>query len=260
MERPTTYTSAFRCFVTSHGSVDVEFSDEWWGNMITLGSNVTITKYVPFGDCYSYKDDTIINEKDEYAICNYLKPGKGADANHDKTKYYGRKGDRFPEVYFSPDDSGNFKSSVSVCNPGGGWATIYDMDEKGDIKLSDVIDLINNFVDDYQDKSFDLHILTCLTYPGSREGHGHYQEEESSEDEYDDRDFVCRSCHNKITLYEDRYWNKGRQESICDDCWDGVPHRFKQYYTYVDGDNDICHFYNTDNGCRYGNDCNFKHV
>ena len=133
------------------------------------------------------------------------------------------------------------------------------MDENGDIKLSDVLELIKNSIgnpDDGSENSFDLYILTCLTYPGSRMWTGDYEDE----DEYDDREFNCRSYHRDITLHEDRYWNTGRPESICEDCWDGVPGKFKKYYTYVDGDNANCHYYNSNNGCKFGNDCMFKHV
>ena len=124
MERPVIYTSAFRSFVSSHGEIDERDSSEWWSNMIEFPDNVTITKYVPFGDCYTVSTDSIINEKDEHAICNYLKPGEGSDANHEKVKYYGRKGDYFPEVYFSSDDDGDFNSSVALCEEGGGMENI----------------------------------------------------------------------------------------------------------------------------------------
>lgn len=266
MERPATYTSNLRCFVTSHGNIDTVNSEQWWNNMIKLPYHVTITKYVPFGKCYMFTEDTIINERDEHAICNFLQPAAAqlVEQEHEKIKYYGRKGDSFPEVYFSSDDKGAFKSSVALCSKAGGWSTLYDIDAQGGTTLSNVIELITNITSHLEDNSFDLHILTCLAHlDGSELPSSSVESSDvysSDEDEYDDREFNCRSCHKDITLHEDRYWNTGRQESICEDCWDSVPGRFKKYYTYVDGDNANCHYYNTSNGCKYGNDCIYKHV
>lgn len=263
MERPETYTSNLRCFVSSHGNIDTVDSEKWWENMIKLPDHVTITKYVPFGKCYMFTEDTIVNEKDENAICNFLQPAAAQIKSqiHQKTKYYGRKGDSFPEVYFSPDDNGNFKSSVALCNNVGGWSTLYDIDAQGGTTLSNVIELITNTTSHLEDNSIDLHILACLsTLDGSDRPILPEESSDDDDDEYDDRGFNCRSCHRDITLHEDRYWNTGRSESICQDCWDDVPGRFKQYYNYVDGDNDYCRFYNTRKGCMYGDDCVYKHV
>lgn len=246
------YTSNNRLWVSSHGAIDIRDSDKWWNNMIELPYNVTITKYVPFGECYEYDYDTIVNEKDEYAICNYLKPGKGSDHNHEKVKYYGRKGNSFPEVYFSADDDGNFNSSVAICNDDGTWTTLYNIDDSGEIKLSQVIDLVNTHLNG---DTFDIHILTCLSYIDESE-----EDEEDEEEDYDDRQFQCRSCHRAITLWEDRWWNKGYQESICQNCWQDVPGRFKQYYIHIPSDNHYCMYYNSDKGCKFGDNCIYKHV
>ena len=260
MEKPEGYTSNLRCFITSHGNIDTVNSEQWWSNMIKLPDHMTITKYVPFGKCYMFNEDTILNERDERAICNFLQPAAAQldGQKHEKIKYYGRKGDSFPEVYFSSDDNGDFKSSVALCNNVGGWSTLYDIDAQGDTTLSNIIELITNITSHLEDNTIDLHILTCLAHLDGSELPSSSSDED--EYEYDDRGFNCRSCHRDITLYEDRYWNTGRQESICQDCWDSVPGKYKKFYTYVDGDNDNCYYYNRKNGCKFGNDCMFKHV
>ena len=203
----TTYTSNNRCWISSHGAIDIIDSSDWNSNMISLPYNVTIAKYIPFGECYSYTDDTIINQKDEQAICNFLKPARDAGHIEEKEKYYGRKGHQFPEVYFTSDDDGNFQSNIAICNNDGGWSIIYNLDNISSIKLSEVIDLLNNKLNG---DTYDLHILTCLTEIEEEE-----EDEEEEEEDYDDRNFYCDICNDSITLYEDRWHLMGNNEDIC---------------------------------------------